>query len=225
METVEDHLATLREHMTRTYLNLRIGIALIGGFLPVVLWAGGALTGQTLLSSMSAYYNTSLRDLFVGAIVSVGVFLYLYKGFSRKENWALNLAGGFAVGLAMIPSSAPEPWSTLHHVCAVSLFLSIAYVSVFRASDTLVLLNDQQKIRRLKTTYRALGIGMVLSPLAAVVLTYTLDPRSRGRSLVFFVEALAVWMFAAYWLMKSRELSQTDAERLALEGALVAVGS
>jgi hypothetical protein len=227
MQAAEDNAATLREHMTRTYLNLRIGIAVIGAVLPVLLWGGGALTGQkTLLGSMSAYYHTPLRDLFVGALVTIGVFLYLYKGFSTKENRALNLGGAFAVGLAMIataaPGGVPGVWSKLHDAFGVAFFLCIAYVSVFRAADTLSLLDDPQKVARLRAVYRALGIGMIVSPLTAVVLAYTLEPHSRGRSFVFFVEAVAVWMFAAYWLVKSRELSQNGAERLALAGRVEA---
>jgi len=227
MRAAEDNAATLREHMTRTYINLRIGIAVIGAVLPLLLWGGGALTGQkTLLASMSAYYYTPLRDVFVSALVTIGVFLYLYKGFSTKENWALNLGGAFAVGVAMIATTAPDGvpalWSKLHAAFAVAFFLCIAYVAVFRAKDTLSLLEDPQKIRRLRTIYRALGIGMIVSPLTAVVLAYTLEPHSRGRSLNFFVEAVAIWMFAAYWLTKSRELSQNGAERLALAGKVEA---
>ena len=227
MQAVEDNAARLREHMTRTYLNLRIGIAVIGAVLPVLLWGGGALAGQkTLLGSMSAYYHTPLRDLFVGALVTIGVFLYLYKGFSRKENRALNLAGAFAVGVAMIATTAPDgvpaAWAKLHQICAVAFFLCIAYVCVFRAADTLSLLDDPKKVSRLRTVYRSLGIGMIVSPLTAVVLAYTLEPQSRGGSIKFFVEAVAVWMFAAYWLVKSRELAQTGAERLALAGRVEA---
>ena len=108
---------------------------------------------------------------------------------------------------------------TPHGMFAVLFFLSIAYVCVFRAPDTLSLIRDTREATRLRTAYRWLGAVMVLSPMAAAVLTFLLPHGARGRS-VFFVEALAVLTFATYWLIKSREMSATDAERLALERKL-----
>ena len=164
-----------------------------------------------------------MRDTFVGALVAIGVFLYLYKGFSRQENWALNVAGVLAVGMAMVPTG-PRCGDgggafTLHGTFAVLFFLSIAYVCVFRAPYTLSLIRDTREATRLRTAYRGLGALMVLSPAAAAALTILLPRAARGRS-VFFVEALAVFTFATYWLIKSREMSATNAERLALERKL-----
>lgn len=227
MQEAQDNAATLRQHMTSTYTNLRIGIAIIGAALPILLWPFGALIGASdLLASMSAYYHTDLRDIFVGALVSVGVFLYLYKGYGTKENWALNLAGVCAIGVAMVATAAPDApsttWTRMHGTFAVALFLCIAYVAIFRAADTLSLLEDDQQIQKLRRTYRILGIGLIVSPLLAVILTYTVEPRGRGRTIVFFVEAVAVWIFSAYWLVKSLELRRTGADRLALNAQLQA---
>jgi hypothetical protein len=221
MHAVENDPETLRDHMTQTYTNLRVGIGVISAALPLLLWAGGLLTGiDGLLPSMSHYYYSAMRDIFVGALVFAGVGLYLYKGFSTKENWALNLGGFLAVGVAMFPT-APGPDSTIvskvHGVCAVGTFLCIAYVSIFRAKDTLSLLHDDNLIARFRRTYRTLGVGMIISPLIAVALNFG------GRSFTFFVEAAAVEMFAAYWLVKSYELSKTKAEKLALCGEVKAV--
>ncbi|HVE79872.1 MAG TPA: hypothetical protein VNA89_13485 [Gemmatimonadaceae bacterium] len=219
------HAARLQKHIAGTYFSLRVGMGVLAAALPPLLWVGGWLgDGVPLRCSMSAYYySPAMRDTFVGALVAIGAFLYLYKGFSRRENWALNLAGALAVGIAMVPTStrcgAPALF-TLHGAFAVLFFLAIAYVSIFRASDTLSLVRDTGRAAGLRAMYRALGVVMVASPVAAVVLDAVLYPGERWRSLVFFVEALAVFTFAAYWLTKSRELSATDAERLALERKL-----
>lgn len=222
MQAAEDNAARLQEHMRRTYLNVRYGIAIIGAALPLLLWIGS----QRLLGSMSAYYYTRMGDVFVGALVSIGVFLYLYKGFSTMENWALNAAGMFVVGVALIPTGAPgeaqTTRTTAHVALAVLFFLCIAYVAIFRASDTLSLIADPQRAQRLKHTYRILGVIMAVSPLIAVVLAFVVDPHSTGRSLKLFVEVFGVWAFAAYWLVKSREISETGAVKLALEGKIEA---
>jgi hypothetical protein len=227
MKAAEDNAATLQEHMMRTYLNVRFGIAIIGAALPLLLWVGGAIgEHKTLLDSMSAYYYTSMRDTFVGALVSIGVFLYLYKGFSTKENWALSLAGAFAVGIALVATTAPggvqSVRSTFHNAFGILFFFCIAYVAIFRAADTLSLIADRARAENLRTVYRALGVTMATSPVVALVLSYALAPGSRCRSLTFFIEMLAVWTFAAYWIVKSKEISETDVERLALAGKIEA---
>ena len=228
MKSVENQAATLQEHMTGTYFNLRVGIGVIGVALPLLLWLGGQIGDhEPLRSSMSAYYySPTMRNTFVGALVAIGLFLYLYKGFSSAENRALNLAGALAIGVAMVPTSS-QPGvhsvsSTFHGTFAVLFFICIAYVCIFRASDTLSLIRDTRKADKLRAIYRLLGIGMVISPLLAVVLTFLLQPATQKRSLTFFVEAVAVLIFAAYWLTKSKEMKNTDAENLALEGKLQA---
>jgi hypothetical protein len=213
----------LRKHVEATYFNLRIGMAVIAFAFPILLAVGAKLLRNiSLQDSMSAYYhagNGAMRDWFVGVLVAIGAFLYLYKGFSRAENYALNLAGIFGIGVAVFPMQwqcepACDPVS-LHGTLAVLFFICIAYVCLFRASDTLALLTDAKKIGRYKAIYRTLGVLMVASPLTAFVVSGVLR---RLSALVFFIEAFAVWAFAAYWLAKSREMRETSAERLALEG-------
>lgn len=224
MKAVEKDPVDLQAHIAGTYLSLRLGIGVIGVTLPWLLYVGDLLLShESLRPSMSAYYySPAMRNVFVGALVAVGVSLYLYKGFSRREDWALNFAGWFAILVALVPTAPPETvvptLLSWHGGFAVSLFLSIAYVAVFRAADTLRLIRDTRKAKRLRAVYRGLGVGMVVSPLAAVVLTYAVRPKS----LVFFLEALGVLMFAAYWLVKTAELRATDADRLALAGKLKA---
>lgn len=224
MTTVAPRSPSLKKHVTGTYLNLRVGVGVVGIALPWTLWIGGRIVaGLPLLPSMSAYYHSPMRDVFVGVLVAVSLFLHLYKGFSSAENRALDLAGVFGVGVALFPTGA-EPGvttltSTLHGTFAVIFFACIAYVAVFRASDTLSLIRDAAEARRFRDVYRALGVGMVVLPLAAVALSYLLDPGG-GRSAIFFVEAAAVTVFAAYWLVKSGEMKQTHAEALAAEGKL-----
>ncbi len=79
---------------------------------------------------MSVYYYSRMGDVFVGALISIGLFLYLYKGFSTRENWALNVGGALAVSVALLPTSpisgGHTSTSTLHGTFAVLFFLCIA---------------------------------------------------------------------------------------------------
>lgn len=167
-----------------------------------------------------------MRDEFVGILFAVATFLVLYKGFTVFEDYALNLAGIFLVGVALFPME----WGcgdscskfTLHYICAVLFFLSIAYVCIFRASDTLRLIPDKTKVDHYKRAYKIIGVGMVVSPALAIVLSFILQPHSTARATVFFVEAVAVFIFAIYWIVKSVEIHQSNSERSALEGKLTA---
>lgn len=221
-----DDAGALQRHMAGTYFALRMGMGVLAAALPILLWLGGRLgDGEPLRCSMSAYYySPTMRDIFVGALVAIGVFLYLYQGFSRQENWALNLAGVLAVGIALRPTTprCDDGGSllTLHGTFAVLFFLTIAYVCLFRASDTLSLIRDTGRARRLRAVYRTLGGFMIVSPAIAAVLGARIQPNTHSSDALFLVEAFAVFTFAAYWLTKSREMSATNAEGLALERKL-----
>jgi hypothetical protein len=113
-----------------------------------------------------------------------------------------------------------EPRGTvgwIHLACAVSFFACIAYVSIFRASDTLSLIRDTDRAKGYRTAYRWLGIAMI----AAVALGLALD--RFVQQAVFFLEAAGVTVFAAYWLVKSKEMRETHADELALAGELLRV--
>jgi hypothetical protein len=218
----------LREHITATYLNLRWGLVALALALLLILPIGGyILSALPLQGSLSAYYHSGggvMRDEFVGILIAVGVCLSLYKGFTSLENHALNLAGAFLIGVAIFPmewecGAACKRFS-LHGTCAVLFFLCIAYVCVFRASDTLHLIKEQSQVTRYKRIYKLLGIGMIVSPGIAVLLSFVLQPHAEGRATIFFVEAAGVLVFAIYWFIKSRELAATNSERLAIEGKL-----
>ena len=210
--------------VTATYRALRWGTAILGLALPPLLWIGArVLAGDPLQDSMSAYYYTVMRDELVGVLFAVGSLLVLYKGYTWLEDWALNLAGVFLAGVALFPtgsSAAGAAGSPIHGSFAVLFFVSIAYVCVFRASDTLVLIPEQAVANRFRRIYQLLGMLMIFSPLLAVLLDYLLQPGSRARSSIFFIEAAGVYVFAAYWIVKSIEVARTGSETLAARGKL-----
>lgn len=220
----------LQNHMLGTYFGLRIGLAAIGIALPlIVLFAGGVLHHVWLEPSISQYYHTeglsffTTRDFFVGGLFAAGACLYLYKGFSTKENVAFNLAGVFALFVALLPTAATSTErglvSILHGISAVLFFLCIAYVSLFRSHDTLHLLSPAKR-GRYGWAYLGTGVAMIVSPLAAVLLSFALEPTSRFSTVIFWAETFAVWTFAAYWIIKTREMRETKAEKRALDAEL-----
>jgi hypothetical protein len=231
---------SLEEHIIQTYSTLRWGMGIIAIALPIVLALGSfAKYGLILQDSISAYYhafvptqqfpdlsavagNGVMRNWFVGILWVIGFFLFLYKGFGRRENIALNIAGVLLIMVAMFPmdwtcgSSCPKV--SIHGVSAILFFLAIGYVCIFRSGDTLKLLkpHDRQFYRR---WYRIIGLVMWIFPVTVTVLEF-FKLKIFGNSTVFFVEVAGIWTFAAYWLLKGREISRTKADRKVINGDL-----
>lgn len=221
------HNDELQEHIFSSYLQLRYGAGIIGALLPVVIYVIGRLNGVSLADSISDYYwvpdgpTAPSRDWFVGCLFAVAGILYLYKGFSKAENIALNLAAILAVGVAIFPTAEhdiPGDRFSIHGFCAVSMFLCLVYVVWFRANDTLPLLpaDSTPSPARYRQMYRVVGFVMLASPLTAFILNLVFGTDT---SYVFFIEVAGIWAFAAYWLIKGSELKRSGATSKALCGA------
>jgi hypothetical protein len=216
----------LQKNILSTYFTLRAGIVVLSAVLPVILYiyswyAHGGLEEH----SMSAFYGAydgRLRNVFVGILWAVGSFLVLYKGFSIAEDWLLNFAGVFAILTAMTPCNCwlglpDDQHSTLHSAFAIAFFACMALVCEFCARDTISLLPTKALQDKFKRIYHGIGLFLILSPIAAVAAAYmTKVPKSS----VFFIEWFGVWVFAFYWLTKSREFRITSAEKRAVKGEL-----
>jgi hypothetical protein len=92
----------------KTYRYLRIALA----SLVVLLFASVAIevvaTDPTCVQgSISAYYYTPVRAVFVGVLVTMGISLIALKGSTELEDVLLNVAGMLAPGVAFIPT--PDP--------------------------------------------------------------------------------------------------------------------
>lgn len=217
----------LQEHIFSTYLNVRYGLAVIAALFPVVVYAVGVLDGIGLQDSISAYYWASgsgdrlARIWFVGGLFVLASFLYLYKGFTKKENIALNLAALFGAGVALLPMpwdcGASCPKVTVHGICAFALFGCLVYVVWFRARDTLRYLPADSNPARYKQLYATIGAVMVASPVSAFFLNLVFGTPT---TYTFFIESAGIWGFAAYWWVKSTELQKSGATRKALRGEI-----
>jgi hypothetical protein len=210
------------ENISASYFLLRRGLALLAFALPILLWLGGGW--DHLQGSISAYYHYSaagdlrygagtVRDILVGILWAAGAFLFFYKGYSWKENLALDVAGVAAVLLALFPmdwppdeAAQPSFVSIVHSVSAVLLFLAMAYVCLCRSGDTLEKL-DPERRRRFKRTYAVLGTLMIVIPLGVVLLHYLFPGPADTSPVVFAIEVAGIYVFAAFWLVKSREIA------------------
>lgn len=84
------------------------------GWIALLMPAGvrlAAFFGEGIFTtnSISAYYYTDMRDVFVGALVAGGMVLAFFRSndprdaWSRCDAWAARIAGLAAVGIALFP--------------------------------------------------------------------------------------------------------------------------
>jgi hypothetical protein len=90
---------------TKTYLYLRVGLVALALFLGASLVIEMAFGDTDWLGSISAYFYTPVRSVFVGTLSAMGVCLIAIKGRDRpREDLMLNLAGMCAPVVALVPT-------------------------------------------------------------------------------------------------------------------------
>lgn len=157
------------------FLRLRRAVGVLGVLLVPLLIA---LAG--LQPSISAYYDTGARDVFVIALGSVALLLAAYRGYDRGDRICSAVASVALFGVALVPVSGPLPM--LHYAAAVTFFGASA-VLAWRFGF------GGYRVR----TFRALAGVIVLALVAGAA----------GAPLLL-VESAAVVAFGGAWLAKGR---------------------
>ena len=107
MEPTIQQLPKSTHTLVVSYLGVRRAIGAIGLLLPIVLGPVGWLVfGIEIQDNMSSYYHTPLRDVFVGSMCAIGIFLFCYRGYDWIESWTGNLGCLSALGVALCPLDA-----------------------------------------------------------------------------------------------------------------------
>lgn len=218
-------LAALRrknENPVLSYKRMRQAIGVAGMALPLGCYLVGLLfSGLGLQNSISAYYYTNVRDVFVGILVCVGLFLLAYKGPERIDNLATSVSGVAGIGIAFFPCYIegktaersgvfqidPGVSDLLHFSFAGLFFILLALISLF-----LFTLSDKaktptkQKGDRNKV-YIGSGITILACLLSFLLLRVALGAeRFNGSPLIFWLEALMLLAFGISWLTKGETI-------------------
>ena len=208
----------------RSFLWMRIGIGVLGVVLPLWLVFADkiAFHGNPFpRGSLSVYYYSGMRDVFVGIMSATGVFLITYKISEKNLDNLAGLAAGVCAGLiALLPTGRPSDQIALTplqdllghttvkwiHYIASGLFLGLlavlSYYFGVREGDR----PRRQGTRRSPTFWRwyhwVCTMAMVLA-IMWIIVTFSVGwpPRS-----LLIGEWVSAWAFGASWLMKGAEL-------------------
>lgn len=188
-------------------------------------------------NSISAYYYTSLRDVFVASLVAGGVVLFFWQAETPVDRLVVKIAGVAAAGIGLFPMNiAPGvivssqttnpadetqliaalqhgPHGPLgYHFLFVSVFFALAcYLVTFRFRANTPRFPTRQKVQR-NNLYVLFGFLMAIAFAWIGIIVLAGKHNS-----IFWPESLAVMAFAAAWLVKGqlvlKDRHQPGAER------------
>jgi hypothetical protein len=201
-----------RTTLVLSYLGLRRAVGVIGMALPVILAVGGIVRdGPGLQPSISHYYYSGMRDVLVGSLCAMAVFLFSYR-YDRPDAVAGVVASLAAVGAALFPTtrghqlaSAVDPVGVVHLVCAATFFLTLAWFCLALFPRTHADRPPTRRKRQRNVVYRVCGVVIVVS-VALVAVTPLLPDRVAAVHPVFWLESLAIEAFGVAWFVKGRTL-------------------
>jgi hypothetical protein len=207
-QLADDNKSLLAQH-TQTYLGLRRAVGLIGILMPFALMLGNLFVfrEETVLRSISRYYHSGMRDVFVASLCAMALFMFFYSGYGRRERWAGVLAGFLTLGVVFFPTTfegSTDLIGRLHYACAALLFLLLAWISLFhfprKRSGSGKHVTD-----KIQVICGLLMIGCVI----AIALYYGFfRPANSETCLVFVAETVALVAFGVSWLTEGFDLKQ-----------------
>lgn len=206
-----------------SYYTLRMAIGILALAMPTLVKFGGWwFEGISWSHSISTYYYTGMRDVFVATLVLVGVLLACHRGPGGwRDNYTASIAGLSAIGIGLFPTAPSFPdfvhtkYSCMdtqgacylpsglvgYHMYFVVVFFALSfYLVYFRFSANTAENPGLRKIAR-NRIYKASGFLMALCFVAIGVLHW----RYEGAS-IFIPESIAVVVFAFAWMVKGQLL-------------------
>lgn len=204
----------LNNNLVISYLGLRRAIGILGIALPFVLAIGEILhRGSGIEGSISSYYHTGMRDVFVGCLCAIGIFLMSYRGYDRDH--IAGIFGGIcAVGVALFPMAGEADHTShahvigvLHYVFAALLFLTLAFFCLILFTKTGPENTPTPQKRQRNFVYKICGITILIC-IVLVPATRLLPGDSPVGSIgpVFWLEALAIVSFGVSWMVKGETI-------------------
>lgn len=214
-----------KNELVTSYLEVRKFIGLIGISLPVFLILFSLIADRSgPKQSISAYFYSGGREILVGSLFAIGVFLFSYKGFDKDlrkptDKVVSRLAAIGAVGIAFSPmdwakSGSPvEPVCTwlqcslpgnitnyLHGVFAVMFFGSLATFCLinFQRCEEGTTPDEDKQFRNF--LFRILGYVIVVCTVAFIAGSFI--PSSGA--FVFWAETIAIIAFGLSWIIKGK---------------------
>lgn len=240
-----------------SYLTMRKTVGWLGMILPFLLLTGNFFLNEAGLfssnvfvqihdnyeyvnegsfkSSVSHYYYTTMGEIFTGTLYAVALFMICYTGHPKRpedkglsDNAMTNLAGLFAMGVALFPttssvlmkdnlrsfiSSSGIGW--LHYAFAASFFIVLALMSIVnfrRAKDSKLFGKGDDDPFFLRCGVTMVSCLVLVPIFGSFESIQFLHP-------TFILEAVALVAFGMSWLKKGQADFSYVPKKLGLQKA------
>ena len=200
-----------------SYTNLKLAIGILGMALPLICIFGGLIfAGLAVQNSVSHYYHTNMRDVFVGLLACASILFMTYSGYGIIDNvvtWLIGLAGAGVVifpcptypqmpkalvGILQLPQAASAP---VHFGFSGAFFFLLAINSIF-----LFTLSKKKDVGHEKRLRNGIYVGsgvVILASLATLLILSLVAPNYfENSSIALVFEAVMLFTFGVSWLVK-----------------------
>lgn len=216
---VDEH----RSDMVLSYHRVRTALGVLGMALPLVLIVGGLTDYRRIEPSISDFYHTTYRDIFVGTLCAIGVFLICYRGYGRREGDVIDddklgtVAGISAFGVALFPNESPtaEIATMTQNIVGIGVSPIFHYASALVFFSCLAVFCLGKFARSAKPHRRRIYLAcgwIIVASLVGIAVASSVKILGSGPAqafvvdygLVFWFEAIGIWAFGLSWLVKGK---------------------
>lgn len=223
----------------RSYLFMRTLIGIVGVALPFVLVLGDAWYFDATpfwRGSLSAYYFSPLRDVFVGSLSAIAVFLITYKVVEATLDNTLSVVAGLAaVVVAVFPTKPGDEQAITRFQERVGVDLSqtVHFVAAFVFITALAAIcwlfgvregrREPRPGKRSPTFWRWFHWTCSLVIVASLVFVGAAELFDGPDDALLIAETVSVLAFATSWFVKGFELDVLLGRRRPTDRDLAAV--
>lgn len=198
-----------KDPVVLSYLALRKAVGYVAIALPFAVAVPWWIVHQhALQSSISGYYYSGMRNLFVGSLCAISMFMLCCRGYDLKDEIAGTFSGICALGVAFFPT-APDgatlqqkhvAWT--HYSFAAVLFSILAYFCLVLFKMTAADKRPTRKKLQRNRVYTICGYTIIASMflIGAMQLLHVQHLGMFGPTFCFETTALLGFGFA--WLVK-----------------------
>lgn len=216
----------------KSYLDLRRFLGFLGISLPFILFIGSLIIRDgcdTFLPSISDYYHTSMRNIFVGVNAVIAAFLWCYKGYDKIETLISRIAAIFALIIAICPcplksnivgtdsvlyfkdfqqcyvpcTAHPDLVGLLHFGSAIGFFVLLIYLVLIKFIEFEKKHHNNSKIICVyKTTAWLMGLSLIFIFCSLFFQWKPISIHNIVIPYTFAGESIALFAFGIAWLTK-----------------------
>jgi hypothetical protein len=209
--------------LVMSYLLLRFLIGVLAVLLPFVLILVNWAIGHGFQLSLSGYYYTPMRNIYIGTLCAIGVFLVSYYGYDLADRLITDFAGLGIILTALFPTTLGYPPTAaqviigdFHIGFAVATFVLLA-VMAFRFAKREPTPPGLSRWQRVRYALGFTGPGDSARPLWATIV-YRVSgcvilvcvilawPLSSVTYSLLALETIIMVSFGLSWFVKGRNL-------------------